>query len=650
MHAAMLVTESESLALREVGIGASSHYTPDYKAMHAEMLAVKTKFRIQANTPNTHIVNASGDNSSTNGDPNRWDASAEFDYCRTPRKSHFAKYYSERRHFREKTSASPELHRRLLQSESGEAQGNLKRAVRGLRLAEIKGEPATIMEFYKLCMKLVPQVVGNIATVRSRHNWINGHWGAVVAESISYAIQVQEYELAIEWFEQGRCFVWGQLLRLRVSMDEVRYKSRELADDLQKILLAQDREFVSDLASSANSSGNGLGASNLGLMGAYAVARRDGIIDMIREIPGLENFLSPFKVSELTTRARDGVLVLLHLTKQRCDALLIRPHTKPAISCLSLKNFSYDKATKARIDVSSNLSYRGVSVKRDPSKAIKQVLSMLWYDLVRPVLAQLKIDRVLPIEELPHITWCSSGPLALLPLHAAGDYSNTNTILYNLAVSSFTHSISTSHRPTAIQPPFSGMLLVGHEKPVRGLNALPGTRGELDQVQAKFADLRYTRLNDGDACTDKVVKALKDHNWMHIACHGSQNHMRSAFHLHDRDLDIATIASTSNLAGQLAFLSACQTATGDEEVPNEAMHLAAGLLTVGFSTVVATMWSIVDQDAPIVAGKFYEYVLQGKEPDSSQAARALHKATAYLRDQVGVDKFGRWAPFIHMCA
>ena len=40
----------------------------------------------------------------------------------------------------------------------------------------------------------------------------------------------------------------------------------------------------------------------------------------------------------------------------------------------------------------------------------------------------------------------------------------------------------------------------------------------------------------------------------------------------------------------LAFLSACETAMGAEDLPDEAMHLAASLLFAGFGGVVATMW------------------------------------------------------------
>ena len=45
-------------------------------------------------------------------------------------------------------------------------------------------------------------------------------------------------------------------------------------------------------------------------------------------------------------------------------------------------------------------------------------------------------------DHLPHITWCASGPLAFLPLHAAGVYGSKAEKLDMDTVSSYTPSIS----------------------------------------------------------------------------------------------------------------------------------------------------------------------------------------------------------------
>jgi CHAT domain-containing protein len=40
----------------------------------------------------------------------------------------------------------------------------------------------------------------------------------------------------------------------------------------------------------------------------------------------------------------------------------------------------------------------------------------------------------------------------------------------------------------------------------------------------------------------------------------------------------------------LAFLSACETAKGDQDQPDQIMHLAAAMMFTGFKSVIATMW------------------------------------------------------------
>ncbi|PVF92057.1 hypothetical protein CPB86DRAFT_819960 [Serendipita vermifera] len=47
-----------------------------------------------------------------------------------------------------------------------------------------------------------------------------------------------------------------------------------------------------------------------------------------------------------------------------------------------------------------------------------------------------------------------------------------------------------------------------------------------------------------------------------------------------------------------AFLSACQTTIGDDELSDEAVHITGGMLLAGYKGVVATMWSIQDDLAP----------------------------------------------------
>ncbi|KAK0502203.1 hypothetical protein EDD18DRAFT_683723 [Armillaria luteobubalina] len=89
---------------------------------------------------------------------------------------------------------------------------------------------------------------------------------------------------------------------------------------------------------------------------------------------------------------------------------------------------------------------------------------------------------------------------------------------------------------------------------------------------------------------------------------------------------------------------------GDESLSEESVHLAAGMLMAGYQSVIATLWSIRDADAPLVADEVYSQLFSDGEPDSGNATVALHHAVQSLRKRVedDPDSFVRWVPFIHV--
>ncbi|KAG9123186.1 hypothetical protein FRC07_000130, partial [Ceratobasidium sp. 392] len=253
--------------------------------------------------------------------------------------------------------------------------------------------------------------------------------------------------------------------------------------------------------------------------------------------------------------------------------------------------------------------------------------------------------------KLPHITWCLTGPLAFLPLHAAGDHSKPGCALFDYAISSYTPNLTSLLASPADSIAISGIAAVGQAS-TPGLTPLPGTGAKLDCIRLRAGDsTSFARLEGDKATASNVLSAMERHSWVHLACHASQNRMTptaSAFHLHDSPLDLATITRKQLKYADLAFLSACQTATGDHELPEEAVHLAAGMIMSGYRRVIATMWSINDRDAPLVADKFYAYMLNDQTPSENKAAKALHHAIDCLRKDIGTNEFGRWAPYIHI--
>lgn len=262
------------------------------------------------------------------------------------------------------------------------------------------------------------------------------------------------------------------------------------------------------------------------------------------------------------------------------------------------------------------------------------------------------MQTIRPVDELPHVTWRSTGPLASFPIHAAGDYNipGPESKIYNYVISSYTPTLATLSTSPPNYCDFRGLLAVGQES-APGFAKIPGTVDELRAISERLAGHHQTHLQGDLATCATVVDGMKKHSWIHMACHASQDHispMRSAFYLHDGPLDIGSIGKHSLKHAGLAFLSACQTATGDEGLPEEAAHLASGMIVAGYSTVVATLWSIGDNKAPIVVDRFYQDIFTEGMPDSRRAAIALHKAVEHLRAKVGIKEFSVWAPYIHI--
>ena len=254
-----------------------------------------------------------------------------------------------------------------------------------------------------------------------------------------------------------------------------------------------------------------------------------------------------------------------------------------------------------------------------------------------------------------HIRWCPTGPLAFLPIHAAGIYNTDGTVSHSLAdiaISSYTPSLTallnSSDRKVSEQS--SGELLVVSQPNSAGARPLPGAAEELQHIhtRASASDLKLS-LQGQDATVTQVLLAMKKYPWVHFACHGIQDTadpMNSGLRLSDGLLQLSDIIKEPLPNAEFAFLSACQTATGDESRPEEAIHLVAGMLLAGYRSVIGTMWSIQDNVAPLVADKVYAQILEDGKLNSAKAAQALQTAVRGLRESG--HSFAFWVPFIHM--
>jgi CHAT domain-containing protein len=165
--------------------------------------------------------------------------------------------------------------------------------------------------------------------------------------------------------------------------------------------------------------------------------------------------------------------------------------------------------------------------------------------------------------------------------------------------------------------------------------------------------LTFQELLNSDASVVNVLQSMHSSNWLHLACHGQQDPtdpLKSSLLLHDGALELRQILETTIPAtgSRFVFLSACQTAMGDEKLANEAMHLAGGFIAAGYQGAIGTLWNMADSDGPTVAEAVYEQIFSRRDnegPDVTLAAAGLHLAVQGLR-KAGAP-FQQWMPYIH---
>jgi CHAT domain-containing protein len=165
-------------------------------------------------------------------------------------------------------------------------------------------------------------------------------------------------------------------------------------------------------------------------------------------------------------------------------------------------------------------------------------------------------------------------------------------------VSSYTPTLNTLLRPPAspINPNSLFKMMVVIQPATSGHSPLPSTRDELLKIErcvpAEF--LVKLGLPEEPASVESVLAHLQTCSIAHFACHGVQNveqPLDSALILEGgRELKISRIMELFTSNTSLAFLSACQTAATDGNLPDESIHIAASLLFAGFRGAVATMW------------------------------------------------------------
>ncbi|WP_329184946.1 CHAT domain-containing protein [Actinacidiphila glaucinigra] len=535
-------------------------------------------------------------------------------------------------------------------------------AVQGARLLVGQGDWAGALDAYTAAIAVLPRLAWGGLTFDDRLHALS-ETSQMVSDAAAVALHAGATEKALEILEHGRGQLLSHALDMRTDLDTVRRQDPRLAAELE--LLRGDQDTVrADEAEHA---------------GTYRRQRQqhwENLVQQVRQLPGLADFLRPLPYRDLLSVAQDGPVIVLNSSPVRSDALVLHDGT---LTVVPLPGFRHDKAV-LRAQTLSRLvhpleeeddAYEDQHTKL--RHYLTDLLDWLWTTVAEPVLGVLPSSPVDHETTLPpRIWWCPTGVFNHLPVHAATrikDPFDPNSMagdsLADRFVSSHTPTLralkaarKVSRAASGAKPP---MLLVGvgRTPPRTDLAELHHVAVEIDAVARLFPTAEP--LRDEDALRETVLRRLRAGGWFHFAGHGEQNPEEpdGLLYLWDHatsdSLRIRDITGLRLEKAELAFLSACQTHLAPRAHSDEPVSLAGALQLAGFRHVVAAQWQLNSLRARHVTTSFYEKLLESSGargraalvPTARDAAHALYAAVRERRRE-RPEAVEVWAAYVHL--
>jgi CHAT domain-containing protein/tetratricopeptide (TPR) repeat protein len=442
-----------------------------------------------------------------------------------------------------------------------------------------------------------------------------GRWTGIAATAAACALAAGHHEKALVLLEQGRGVLLGRALEVRTDLARLHREHRELAAEFEELRLALEPFDANDRT---------------------RAERWDDLLGRIRADDAFTDFAKPPTLQRILAQGATGPVVYLNVSQHRCDAIIVRAGGVTVLPLGITAQQVVEQAHKLHLALAPESIVD--PMRRD---AVHDVLAWLWDDVVEPVLDVAGIPAAAAV--LPRIWWIPTGPLTLLPIHAAGRGRDT---LMDRAISSYAPTIRALEavRGRRVDNGRPRTLVVAMSE-TPGAKPLGSADAEAELVRSRFPDALL--LRNREATRDRVLAEMRDHEWVHFACHGVVDHdvpSRGRLLLHDhekRPLTAADIAALDLTGATLAYLSSCATARTGPRHADEAIHLASACQLAGFPDVIATLWPIPDRVAQEFTSDAYA------ELGSAPAAHVVHAATRSARAKYP-NLPGLWSAYVHM--
>ncbi|KAG2068444.1 TPR-like protein [Suillus decipiens] len=485
------------------------------------------------------------------------------------------------------------------------------------------------------------------------------HARSAPVDAGSCGIRGDNLRYAVELMERGRGQQWSLASRLKTPVEDLESEHPNLAHRFLEL-----SKCLSEPQGSTVSSTDRATTDRAETHYRKITEQWGTVVAEIRNQKGFSRFLLPPSYEELQVAARYGPVIIFIASQYSCSAIIVptsgEPHNVPlpSISVTELKNLK-DRFARAIREA----SWMSPTESRTDLIVLSRII---WDNIMLPIVNVL--EHVLKLKRHSRIWLCPTADFTSIPLHAANpfltkpDSSGKEPCLEDLYICSYALTLSALVRSRQMMkkrvPP--SFVAIGQGQPRTGKSKeLLTVDSEIELVRKLVPAMvnRPTVSGDvqqlvpvtvnrsaisGDAATRAgTLQALEENNWVHLACHGKQDHEQpynSHFVMKDEPVTLLDIMEKDVPHAEFAFLSACHTAVGDKETPDEVIHLAAGLQFSGFKSVIGTLWEVNDACVEHVVRAFYENMFKGGVMNCTRAAWALNRATHAVKTKVPLEQ------------
>ncbi|KAF4953223.1 hypothetical protein FGADI_6198 [Fusarium gaditjirri] len=461
----------------------------------------------------------------------------------------------------------------------------------------------------KLAVSLVPKLVSWSHENHDRQ-YVLGKVVGLASDAAAAALQAGQSPMtALQLLELGRGIIGASLQDMRSDVQDLARQHPHLAERYRSLRSELDRPVEHDKTTDAQSQ------ASINRRHAAAKEFADLAIQL-RKLPGYEDFMLSHTEDEIYRASERGPIVVINVSRIRCDALLVSDNQVRALELPSITLEELERKVKPWI------------------LAASQTLEWLWDTIMSPILNTLGFTAHPSAKKWPHVWWIPTGPLVQLPLHAAGYHRQQGSeSVLDRVISSYGSSIRNIIRGRRdwFQSSSSDQALLVAMEHTPGHDTLSFANEEVEAIDGIIRSMELNSIIP-QRTKQQVVRYLPDCKIFHFAGHGlahAEDPSKSSLLLEDWENDSLKVSDLLDMnirqnAPFLAYLSACGTGQiKDETSFDENINLISACQIAGFRHVIGTLWNVQD-DLSVDMAKMTYQELQNSGLADDHLPRAAH--------------------------